>query len=95
MKFTPSFFGTQQHRKFHYTPRYYDPEKERRKEIFGEVDGTYAKENHKPGDYIRRNMRRERGKVDMTTTAQKLIGWVGLGLFIVVLIYIVKFYAIL
>lgn len=95
MKFTPSFFGTQQHRKFNYIPRYYDPEKERRKEIFGEVDGTYEREGRKPGDYIRRNMRRERSTVDVTTTARKFIGWIGLGLFVVVLIYIVKFYAIL
>lgn len=95
MKFTPSFFGTQQHRKFNYIPRYYDPEKERRKEIFGEVDGTYARENRKPGDYIRRNMRKERGRTDVTTTAQKFIGWVGMILFVIVLIYIVKFYAIL
>ena len=95
MKFTPSFFGTQEHRKFHYTPRYYDPEKERRKEIFGEVDGTYEKESGKPGDYIRRNMRRERSRVDRTTTAQRLIGLIGMGLFVVVLIYIAKFYAVL
>lgn len=95
MRFNPSFFGTQEHRKFKYTPRFYDPEKERRKEIFGHVDGTFEKEDRKPGDYIRRNMRSNRPKVDATTKAQKYIGLVGMILFVVVLLYIVKFYAML
>ena len=95
MKFNSSFFGTQEHRKFNYIPRYYDPEKERRKEIFGHVDGTYEKEDKKPGDYIRRNMRQERARKDVTTSAQKIIGLVGMVLFLVVLIYIAKFYQML
>lgn len=95
MRFNPSFFGTRECRKFNYRPRYYDPEKERRKEIFGAVDGSYEKEEHRPGDYIRRNMRSASSRRDLTTGAQRLIGWIGMILFVIVLIYIVKFYAIL
>ncbi len=92
MKFTPSFFGTQQHREFHYIPRFYDPEKERRKELFGAVDGSMK--DAKPGERIRGSFRRRPGK-DVTTRAQKIIGLVGMILFLVVLIYIAKFYALL
>ena len=38
--FNFGFFGEQEHRVFDYKPRYYDPEKEKRKAMFGDVDGT-------------------------------------------------------
>ena len=37
---TFGWFGDQEHRVFNYKPRYYDPEKEARKRMFGAVDGT-------------------------------------------------------
>ncbi len=56
--------------RFNYTPRYYDPVKEareqRRRELRGErgeeIDSAVAREEYKPGDYLRRRkaMRLER-----------------------------------
>jgi hypothetical protein len=40
-------------------------------------------------------MRQERARKDVTTSAQKIIGLVGMVLFLVVLIYIAKFYQML
>lgn len=49
MGFNFSFFGRQEHRVFNYRPRFYDPEKEERKQMFGHVDGTSGKRNMPPG----------------------------------------------
>ena len=38
------FFGESEHRVFNYKPIYYDPEEEKRKQMFGAVDGTMDKE---------------------------------------------------
>ena len=52
-----SFFGESEHRVFNYKPIYYDPEEEKRKQMFGAVDGTADKEKAKgtyvPGSYIK------------------------------------------
>ncbi len=93
MGFNFGFFGDQEHRVFNYRPRYYDEEKEALKEKFGKVDGSYEKEKYVPGSYIKGSFRdgnyqRTRG----ANKAQKIIGIVGLVLFFVVLIYIVKFF---
>ncbi len=96
------FFGDQEHRVFNYKPRYYDPEAEDRKRMFGAVDGSQDKAKgdesgeHVPGSYIQGAFRgghysRKRGG----TKAQSIIGIVGLVLLIVVLIYITKFYSLL
>ena len=97
------FFGEQEHRVFNYKPRYYDPEKEERKRLFGKVDGTLDSESkdpktgeYVPGSYIRGSFRdgnysRRRG----TSKAQSIIGIVGLVLLVLVLIYITKFYSLL
>lgn len=45
MGFNFSFFGNQEHRVFNYKPRYFDPEKEERKRIFGKVDGSLEEAN--------------------------------------------------
>ena len=51
-----NFFSEQEHRGFHYTPRYYDPEKEERKRLFGQVDGSVDRDKEKgeyvPGSYL-------------------------------------------
>ena len=39
-----NFFGESEHRVFNYKPIYYDPDEERRKQMFGAVDGTFDKE---------------------------------------------------
>ena len=46
-----NFFSEQEHRGFHYTPRYYDPEKEERKRLFGQVDGSVDRDKEK-GEYF-------------------------------------------
>ena len=49
--FNFGFFGNQEHRVFNYKPRYYDPEEEKRRQMFGDVDGTNEKAA-KDGAYI-------------------------------------------
>ncbi|MBQ9893245.1 MAG: hypothetical protein IJM35_08850 [Bacteroidales bacterium] len=99
--FNFGFFGDQEHRVFNYKPRYYDPEEEKRKAMFGEVDGTADKERkdgtYIPGSSIRGawrggNYQRTRSGA---TRAQAVIGIVGLLLVAVVLYYIIKFYSLL
>ncbi len=55
--FNFGFFGKEEHRVFNYKPRYYDPEEEQRKKMFGAVDGTMEKEaqsgTRAPGSSIR------------------------------------------
>ncbi len=96
MAFNFGFFGTQEHRVFNYRPRYYDEEKEALKEKFGNVDGSKEKGTYVPGSYIKGSFRggnyqRTRG----ANKAQKIIGFVGIILFFIVLVYLVKFFEIL
>ena len=98
---TFGWFGDQEHRVFNCKPRYYDPEKEARKRMFGAVDGTQdskGKEEkpYAPGSYIQGSFRdgnyaRRRGP----GRAQTIIGLVVLLLVFVILIYIAKFYGML
>ena len=99
--FNFGFFGNQEHMVFNYKPRYYDPEKEARKAMFGDVDGTNDKAREEgtyvPGASIRGafrngNYKRTRGT---TNRVQAIIGFVTLLLIVVVLIYITKFYSLL
>ncbi len=100
-----TFPGQQEHRKFNYRPIYYDKDEEERRQVFGKVDGRLdaekekEKENgeYKAGSYIRgafrdgNYARRDSG----ATTAQRIIGIVGLILLAVVLIYFCKFFLLL
>ena len=100
MGFSFNFFGDSEHRVFNYKPRYYDPEKEERRRIFGDVDGSKdaddpKKEGEKytPGKYIQGSFRD--GNYQKTRSYGKhtrLIGIVGLVLFFVILYYVAKFY---
>ena len=99
--FNFGFFGNQEHRVFNYKPRYYDPEKEERRAMFGDVDGTNEKAREEgtytPGNSIRGafrngNYKRTRGTMNR---AQAIIGLVYLLLIALVLIYITKFYSLL
>lgn len=101
MAFNFGFFGEQEHRVFRYRPRYYDPEAEERKAMFGEVDGTFDRERKEgkpaPGSSIRgafRNGNYQRTRSSATKT-QAIISIVTLLLIIAVLYYIAKFYALL
>ena len=99
--FNFGFFGDQEHRVFNYKPRYYDPEEEKRREMFGDVAGTNEKAKEKgeyvPGQHLRGafrdgNYKRTRGAANRV---QNIIGLVTLLLIAVVLVYITKFYSLL
>lgn len=99
--FNFGFFGNPEHRVFNYRPRYYDPEAEERKKMFGDVDGTNdaarKEETYVPGSSIRGafrdgNYKRTRSAASRT---QVIISLVTLILIAVVLVYITKFYALL
>ncbi|MBO4760954.1 MAG: hypothetical protein J5520_04315 [Bacteroidales bacterium] len=94
------WFGDQEHRVFNYKPIYYDEEKEKRRQMFGKVDGSAEREQesgeHAPGSYIQGAFRN--GNYARRRTASKtqsIIGIVGLLLVAAILIYFAKFYALL
>lgn len=99
--FNFGFFGNQPHRVFNYKPRYYDPEEEKRRQMFGDVDGTNeaARKEGKyvPGSSLRGAFRD--GNYQKTRSsmgkAHGLITLVTLALVVVVLIYIAKFFELL
>ena len=101
--FNFGFFGNQEHRVFNYKPRYYDPEEEERKAMFGDVDGTNEKARKEgtyvPGTSIRgafRNGNYKRTRTDRRMNRiQTIIGLVTLLLIALVLIYITKIYSLL
>lgn len=95
--FNFGFFGEQKHRTFHYTPRYYDPEEEARKQKFGDVDGTREREaaegKYVPGSYLRGSFTSENGRYKSHTgKLHSLIGLVGLVLLAVAMVYFAKIY---
>ena len=99
--FNFGFFGNQPHRVFNYKPRYYDPEEEKRRQMFGDVDGTNekARENgeYVPGSSLRGAFRN--GNYQKTRSAMGkahgIITLVTLVLIVVVLIYMAKFFEML
>lgn len=97
MGFNFSFFGRQEHRVFNYRPRFYDPEKEERRQMFGDVDGTSGKkESYSPGSYISGSFRD--GNYQRTREAnryQRIIGVVALILAFAVIYLIAKYYPLL
>ncbi len=101
MAFNFGFFGQQEHRVFNYRPRYYDPEAEERKRMFGDVDGSNEKAkqdgSYVPGSSIRgawRDGRYQRTRATVSRT-QTIISIISLLLIAVVLVYITKFYSLL
>ncbi|MBO7070588.1 MAG: hypothetical protein J6W09_04775 [Bacteroidales bacterium] len=99
--FNFGFFGNQEHRVFNYKPRYYDPEEEQRKRMFGDVDGSNKAAREKgeyvPGSSIRGAFRD--GNYQKTRSVQSrtqvIISIITLLLIAGVLWYIVKFYSLL
>ena len=99
--FNFGFFGKQEHRVFNYKPRYYDPEEEKRRQMFGEVDGT-NEAAHKEGTYVPGSSLRgafRDGNYQKTRSsmgkAHGIITFVSLVLIVVVLIYMAKFFELL
>ena len=96
-----NFFGDNEHRVFNYKPIYYDPEEEKRRQMFGAVDGTLDKEKKEgayvPGSYIKGSLRdgaysRTRSHMGKT---RAIIGIITLLLIVAVLYFIAKFYSML
>ena len=99
--FNFGFFGNQEHRVFNYKPRYYDPEEEKRRQMFGEVDGSNdaarKSDSYVPGSSLRgafRNGNYQKTRTSMRT-AHTIITIVTLVLIVLVLIYISKFFELL
>ena len=99
--FNFGFFGNQPHRVFNYKPRYYNPEEEERRRMFGDVDGTNekARENgeYVPGSSLRgafrnANYQNTRSTMGAVHTVITLITAV---LVIAVLIYMARFFEML
>ena len=99
--FNFGFFGDQEHRVFNYKPRYYDPEEEKRRQMFGDVDGS-NEASRKKGEYVPGSSLRgafRDGNYQKTRTSMRtvhtIITIVTLILIVLVLIYISKFFELL
>ena len=99
--FNFGFFGNQPHRVFNYKPRYYDPEEEKRRQMFGDVDGT-NEAARKDGTYVPGSSLRgafRDGHYQKTRSSMSkvhsIITIVTLILIVVVLIYMAKFFQLL
>ena len=96
-----NFFGDGEHNVFDYKPIYYDKDKEERKRLFGAVDGSLQQEkadgSYAPGSYIKGSMRGGRYQATRThmQKTQAIIGIITLGLIVVVIYFIIKFYSLL
>ena len=98
-----NFMGQEEHRVFNYKPIYYDKDEEERKRKFAAVDGSLEKKDEEgkdktyvPGSYVHGAFRdgnyatrRGAGKIPA------IIGVIGVILFVVILMYIAKFYSLL
>ena len=72
--FNFGFFGNQPHRVFNYKPRYYDPEEEKRRQMFGDVDGTNEKAREN-GEYVPGSSLRGGALSVMVTTRKPVPPW--------------------
>ena len=100
--FNFGFFGNQEHRVFNYKPRYYDPEEEERRRMFGDVDGSNEKAKaegkYVPGSSIRgawRDGNYQRNAGTKGSATRTIIGLITLLLIVAVMIFITKFYSLL
>jgi len=102
-----NMFGDRdEHRTFNYHPMYYDEDAERRRQIFGKVDGrdkgdtakaTEEKGGYTPGNYLRGAFR-DGHYTKRRSSGGKARAWlniIGLLLVAVILIYFTKFFSIL
>ena len=99
--FNFGFFGNPEHRVFNYKPRYYDPDQEERRRLFGDVDGSNEKAKQEgkyvPGSSIRGAWRD--GNYKRTRSSQRpalvVVGIVTMILIFLVIFYITKLYALI
>ena len=94
MGFNFNFFGTQEVRKFSYKPRFYDPEKEERKKMFG--DHSKEKAPYVPGSHVKGSLRD--GNYQRTkdiSSNQKILGMITTLLLFAVIYLVYKYFPIL
>lgn len=89
-----NFFGQSEHKVFDHKPIYYDEEKERRRKMFGSVDGSDKKKDYVPGSYIRGSFRDGNYQKTRTPmkTVQAIIGIVSLLLIVGIIYFFLKIY---
>ncbi len=95
-----NWFGEQEHRTFNYHPMYYDEDEEKRRQMFGKVDGSDekgkdgSKKSYTPGNYLRGAFRD--GNYSKKRAAggkiQNFAGIIGLVLIALMLIFFTKLY---
>ena len=94
-----NMFGDNEHRVFNYKPIYYDPEEEKRKKMFGAVDGSIDKEKKEgtyvPGSYLKGAFRDGPRTRTPMKKVQTIIGIISMILVFIVLYYVAKFYGML
>lgn len=90
--FNFGIFGEQEHRKFNYRPRYYDPEEEAMKEKYASVDGSMEKKEYVPGSYVRGAFKRENRYRTSGGNARTVVSLIGLLLIVVALIYMARIF---
>lgn len=89
-----NFYGRGEHRVFDHKPIYYDPEKDKLRQYFGDVDGSGEKEEYKPGSYIRGSFRdsKSNGLDKPMKRVQTIITVIGIILVIALMFFILKLY---
>lgn len=98
MGFSFKFFGTQEVRKFNYRPRFYDPEKEARKKMFGDhsVQKKDASQGYVPGQLVKGSIRDGKySKTEEVGKNQKYIGMITLILLFVAIYLIYEYFPLL
>ena len=95
MGFSFNFFGTQEVRKFNYSPRFYDPEAEERRKKYG--DFTKPKnEKYVPGSIVKGSLRAGNyQRKQEVSRNQKAIGAVSMILLFTVVYLIYKYFPLL
>jgi hypothetical protein len=92
MGFSFNFFGKQEIRRFNYRPRFYDPEAEARKEMFGDHSKKEKKE-YVPGSYVKGSLRDGNYKETKDVTRnQKYLGMLTLILMFAVVFALFKYF---
>ena len=94
MGFSFNFFGKREIRKFNYRPRFYDPEEEARREMFGDhSNGKKEKKEYVPGSYVKGSLRDGNYKeTEDVTKDQKYLGMLTLILMFAVVFALFKYF---
>lgn len=98
MGFSFKFFGTQEVRKFNYRPRFYDPEKEARRKMFGDhsAKNTDSSGQYVPGQLVKGSLRDGKySKTEEVAKNQKYIGMITLILLFCAIYLIYEYFPLL